>query len=91
LGSRKEDDEAIGVKVLAERNNVSNGKCELREKGDDEIVRFLGLEDPVPWIQNLTYLRRLYAFNTSVAPVESPRPLFTEEEQRQAVRNRDKW
>jgi rubredoxin len=75
------------------QNQIISITREMRAagRGDDEIIRFLGLEEPVPWIQDLAYLKPLYAFNTSVAPVESPKPLLTEEEQRDAVRNRDKW
>lgn len=66
---------------------------EMRAQGskDEEIIKFLGLAGPMPWKQDLAYLKPLYAFNTSVRPRESSKPLLTEEEQKEAVRNRDKW
>lgn len=62
-----------------------------QDKNDEEIIKFLGLEGPMPWKQDLVYLKSLYAFNTTAPPRESPKPLLTEEEQRDAVRKRDKW
>ncbi len=73
------------------QNEIIRITREMRSQGkdDDEIIRFLGLEEPMPWIQGLDYLRSLYAFNTSATPVETPRPLLTEEEQRKRIMNKD--
>ena len=60
-------------------------------KSDEEIIRFLGLKNQMPWKQDLAYLKPLLAFATSKVGVESPQPLLTEEEQRWRVKNRDKW
>jgi rubredoxin len=75
------------------QNDIVRITRDLRtqDKNDEEIIKFLGLEGPMPWKQDLVYLKPLYAFNTTVPPRESPKPLLTEEEQRDAVRNRDKW
>ena len=60
---------------------------------DDAIIQYLGLEDRVPWKQDLTYLSSLYGFITSRPPQESPspRPYLTEEEQRRALADRSRW
>jgi rubredoxin len=75
------------------QSNIVRMTREMRAQGkkDEQIIKFLGLEGPMPWKQDLAYLKPLFAFNTSVSPRESPKPLLTEEEQRDAVRNRDKW
>lgn len=59
-------------------------------KGDKEIIEYLGLEGPMPWMQDLDYLKPLYAFNTSVPSIETSKPYLTEKEQRERVRNKDR-
>lgn len=75
------------------RNDIVRITREMRaqDKKDEAIIKFLGLEGPLPWKQDIAYLKPLYAINTSAPPRESPKPLLTEEKQRDAVRNRDKW
>ena len=60
-------------------------------KNDEEIIEFLGLEGQMPWKQDLAYLKPLYGFNTSIPPRESSKPFLTDEGQRNAVMDRDKW
>jgi len=60
-------------------------------KSDEDIIRFLGLKGQMPWKQDLAYLKPLFAFATSGVGVESSKPLLTEEEQRERVKNREEW
>jgi hypothetical protein len=66
----------------------------LREQGvsDEEIVKFLGLKNQVPWRQDLVYLAPLYGFITS-RPLNRNRekPLLSEEEQNLSLENRKNW
>lgn len=65
----------------------------MRSQGhsDEGIVKHLGLEGPLPWMQDLEYLRSLYAFNASGVPMPTPKRFLTEEEQKARLKNRDKW
>ncbi len=76
-----------------DQNQIISTTREKRAKGkkDDEIIAFLGLEEPMPWKQDLDYLRPLFAFITSEPTFKTPKPHLTEAGQRQAIRNRIKW
>ncbi|MGH9922079.1 MAG: hypothetical protein ACRD38_04955 [Nitrososphaerales archaeon] len=65
----------------------------MREEGksDEEIVEFLGLKKPVPWKQDLNYLSKLFGFISARNPFPARHVTITEEEQRNAVENRDNW
>lgn len=81
-------------KSRVNQNEIVQITRKMREEGhpDDEITRFLGLEGPVPWQQNLEYLSKLYGFITS-RPIRSQdsKPLLSEEEQQESLRNRENW
>ena len=71
-------------------NEIVRISRELREQGkkDQEIIAFLGLKQQVPWKQNLEYLKPLFGFQTSEAPIESEFKGISEKEQKRAVANR---
>jgi hypothetical protein len=66
---------------------------EMRDqsKTDEEIIRFLGLKNQVPWQQDLAYLKPLFAFATSIEGITTQKPFLTEAEQRERAKDRDKW
>lgn len=66
---------------------------EMRAEGktDNEIISSLGLEQRMPWKQDLEYLRPLFAFILSGPARETHKPHLTEAEQRRAIKNRSKW
>jgi hypothetical protein len=66
---------------------------EMRSNGkrDEEIIEFLGLKGPVPWIKDLAYLKPLFAFNSSNPEKITSKPLLTEKQQQDRLKNRDKW
>ena len=62
------------------------------EKTDDEILKFLGLENKTNFKQDLKYLAELFGFITSRKKVKSPpRITLTEKEQKEALQNRSNW
>lgn len=67
----------------------------LRSEGKDDqfIIGYLGLEQELPWQQDLDYLAPLFGFITSaIGPTKPlPKPHLTEEEQRNNLANRSKW
>jgi hypothetical protein len=75
------------------QNDIIRITREMRsqEHSDEGIVKHLGLEGPLPWMQDLEYLRSLYAFNASGVPMPTPKRFLTEEEQKARLKNRDKW
>jgi hypothetical protein len=76
------------------QNDIIRITREMREKGksDNEIVKFLGLRKPTPWRQDLKYLANLFGFISSRKPQFVPsRAYLTEQQQKDAIRHRDKW
>ncbi|MCJ7633708.1 HNH endonuclease [Candidatus Bathyarchaeota archaeon] len=76
------------------QNDITKITRKMRGEGksDLDIRKFIGLEDQVSWKQNLTYLSKLYGFISSHVSVSSAtKPLLTEKEQQDALKNRDKW
>jgi hypothetical protein len=76
------------------QNEIIQITRSLREAGcaDDEIMRFLQLEDLVPWKQDLQYLSKIYGFVTSrQARPRGTKPHLTEEEQQESLKNRKNW
>jgi len=86
------------VEVYAEskytQNEIVRITRKMRQEGqsDDEIRQFLGLRKRAPWKQDLKYLSRLYGFISSRKPTRrSPKPLLTENEQKEVLRDRKNW
>ncbi len=68
------------------------GKMREEGKSDDEIIKFLGLENKVPWEQDFEYLSNKFGFISSRKLDKSGSgKTITEEEQRNSLLNRDKW
>jgi DNA-directed RNA polymerase subunit RPC12/RpoP len=65
----------------------------LREDrySDEEIIKFLQLKERVPWQQDLGYLSMLYGFITSRPAKSRVKPHLTEKEQKESLKNREKW
>lgn len=66
---------------------------ELRARGkkDEEIRDFLGLKGRVPWEADLDYLSKLFGFINSNPFKKMPKPLISEEEQRERLEDRANW
>jgi len=60
-------------------------------KNDEEIIRYLGLKEEVPWEQDLDYLSKLYGFISSRTYEQMPGPVLSENEQRQTLKDRPYW
>lgn len=75
------------------QNEIIRITREMRvsQKNDEQIISFLGLEEPMPWKQDLDYLKQLVGFITSTKPVKRAKPHLTEEEQKEALSNRNNW
>jgi hypothetical protein len=84
--------------ILFESSNYSQTEIiritrEMRSQGkkDDEIIDYLGLKNRMPWMQDLAYLKPLFAFITSAPEIDSPKRYLSEEKQKYNAINRDKW
>ncbi len=77
------------------QNDIVRVTRQMRQQGksDEEIVAFLGLENRVPWKQDLDYLGERFGFisSRSTKPQPSGKPLLSEVEQDIALRRREKW
>jgi rubredoxin len=76
------------------QNEIISITRKLRSQGktDDEIIAYLELSEEAPWKQNLAYLSSLYGFISSAKPpLDSSKPLLTEQEQRASLANRKHW
>jgi hypothetical protein len=76
------------------QNEIVQITRKLREVGvpDSQIIPFLGLEQLVPWKQNLEYLTDKYGFLTARQPNRNhTKPLLTEEQQEFSIRHRKNW
>jgi len=76
------------------QNETSRITRKMREDGktDEEIIEFLGLKKKTDWKQDLDYLSKLYGFVTSRKKNKiAKRITLTEEKQKKALENRDKW
>ena len=77
-----------------DQNNIVRITGKMRDEGksDVEIIKFLGLKKPVPWMQDLEYLSKLYGFISS-RKIDKKNYGFTltEKEQQSSLKNRDKW
>lgn len=65
------------------QNDIVRITRKMRSEGtsDEAIIEYLGLEQPLPWMQDQEYLKPLFAFNSSMSPVESPKPYMAKKEQ----------
>ena len=67
-------------------------KMREEEKTDDEIIKFLGLENKTNFKQDLKYLAERFGFITSRKKDKGPpRITLTEKEQKEALQNRSNW
>lgn len=68
------------------------GKMRDGGKSDEEIIKFLGLKNPVLWKQDLKYLSKLYGFISSrKISKKNYGVVLSEGVQRTSLKNRDKW
>jgi len=68
------------------------GKMRDEGKSDEEIIEFLGLNNPIPWKQDLEYLSKLYGFITSrKINKKNYGATLTEDEQRRSLKNKNNW
>ena len=90
---------SFNVLDIYEKSNFSQkeiiqitGKMRDEGKSDDEIIQYLGLENKVPWREDLDYLSLKFGFITS-RPMNKSRlsVTLTEDEQQNTIQNRDKW
>ena len=66
----------------------------MRDEGkpDEEVIKFLGLKNMVPWKQDLDYLASKFGFISSRKMSKSGLGVtLTEEEQKESLKNRDNW
>ncbi len=75
------------------QNDIIRMTRELRSEGktDDEIREFLGLKGRVSWKEDLDYLSRLFGFINSRPFKKMPKPLLSEEEQKERLEDRPNW
>ena len=75
------------------QNEIIRITREMRATGknDVEIIAYLGLEEQVPWKENLNYLSGLFGFISSRLYTPTSKPLLSEEEQRDRLHNRSRW
>ena len=67
-------------------------KMRAEGRPDSEIIAFLGLEQQVPWIQNLHYLSNLFGFISSrVSTISGPKPYLTERQQKKSIASMKDW
>ena len=67
-------------------------KMREEEKTDDEIIKFLELENKTNFKQDLKYLAERFGFITSRKKDKGPpRITLTEKEQKEALQNRSNW
>ncbi len=76
------------------QNEIIQITRELRAQGktDAEIINYIGLQENVPWKQDLLYLSNLFGFITSAKPVSTPqtaKPYLTDEQQRARIKTKD--
>ena len=68
------------------------GKMRDQSQFDDEIIKFLGLKNMVPWKQDLDYLAPKFGFISSKKLDKSGLGVtLTEDEQKESLKNRDNW
>ena len=68
------------------------GKMRDEGKPDEEIIKFLGLKDMVPWDEDLDYLSSKFGFVSSRKMDKSGVGVtLTEEQQKESLKNRDNW
>ncbi|TMI23042.1 DUF1129 domain-containing protein [Candidatus Bathyarchaeota archaeon] len=72
------------------QNEIIRFTRELRQKGkpDEEIKAFLGLKNPVAWEEDPDYLSKLFGFISSRPFRRMPKPLLSEEEQKDRLGDR---
>jgi len=76
------------------QNDINKFTRKMREnyKEDDEIIQYLGLEKKTVFKQDLKYLKNLYGFITSrKKDKNTKRVVLSEDEQKEALKNRDNW
>ncbi len=76
------------------QNDIIRLTRDMRKQGksDEEIKLSLGLEKTVRWKQDLTYLSKLFGFINSRTPIRlGGRPLLSETEQSEALKERERW
>ena len=77
-----------------DQNEIIQITGKMRDEGrsDEEIIKFLGLKNKVPWKQDLDYLVSKFGFITSKKINKSTTGVtLTEEEQKETIKNREKW
>ena len=68
------------------------GKMRNEDKSDEQIISFLGLKNKVSWEEDYDYLAPKFGFVTSRPMNKFQKPVFlTDEQQQDAIKNRDKW
>ena len=75
-------------------NDIIKITGKMRDEGesDEEIIRFLGLKNMVPWKQDLDYLATKFGFISSKKLYKSKIEVtLSEEEQKESLKNRDNW
>jgi len=72
------------------QNNIIRITRDLRNQGrpDEEIKEYLGLKRRVPWKEDRDYLTNLFGFVSSRRFERRPKPLLSEEEQRERLDER---
>jgi len=76
------------------QNEIIKITGKMRDEGrlDEEIIKFLGLKNKVPWKQDLDYLASKFGFITSKKINQSTKEAtLSEEEQKESLKNREKW
>ena len=71
--------------------NQITRKMREEEKTDDEIIKFLGLENKTNFEQDLKYLAEQFGFITSRKKAKSQPFTITEKDQKESLQNRSNW
>lgn len=81
------------MKSKYSQNEIIRITREMRRQGksDSEIIQYLGLEEQVPWYQDLKYLSVLYGFISARQFESTKKPLLSDEDQKERIRDRANW
>jgi hypothetical protein len=60
-------------------------------KTDQEIISNLGLKEEAQWIKDQEYLKPLFGFITSTHSKEDIKPLISQAQQEERIKNRANW
>lgn len=77
-----------------DQNEIVRITGKMRDDGkiDEEIIKFLGLKNKIPWKQDLEYLSTKFGFITSrKVDKKGSRITLTEDQQKKSLQNRKNW